>query len=105
MSRLACAMRLDNGIGEGLHDVDTLLSKMKRRIDRNCSIKEVAIKKQLYNILISKMPSGWNSLVMRLADFGAESVLIPDSFEFFKLKLEKVQPHLRMSFVKTIANR
>ena len=53
VSRLACALRLDNGIGVGLPEFATFLSKMKRRIERNCSIKEVAIQKQLYNILIT----------------------------------------------------
>ena len=74
-------------------------------IERNCSIKEVAIQKQLYNILIGKIPNGWEPLISRrLSDFGVESELIHDSLEFFKLKLKKIQPHLRMLFVKILIN-
>ena len=40
----------------------------------------------------------------RFGDYGLESGLIHDSLEFFKLKLKKIQPHLRMSFVKTLTN-
>ena len=51
------------------------------------------------------MHNGWNPLVSkRLGDYGIESALIHDSFEFFKWKLKKIQPHLRMSFVKTLTN-
>ena len=39
-----------------------------------------------------------------LGDYGIDSDLIHDSFEFFKLKLKKIQPHLRMLFVKTLTN-
>ena len=65
----------------------------------------VARQKQLFNILIGKIPNGWNPLVSkRLAAFGVDFVVIHDPLEFFKLKLKKIQPHLRMSLVKTIAN-
>ena len=68
-------------------------------------MKEIAIQTQLYNILIGKIHNGWNPLVSkRLGDYGIESALIYDSFEFFKLKLKKIQTHLRMSFVKTLTN-
>lgn len=40
----------------------------------------------------------------RLSDFGVEFELIRDLLEFFKLKLKKIQPHLRMLFVKTLTN-
>ena len=71
----------------------------------NCSSQKVAIQKQLYNILIDKIPNGWNSLISRrLSDFGVESELIHDSLEFFKLKFKKAQTHLRMLFVKCLTN-
>ena len=81
------------------------MSKIRCKIERNRSIKEIAIQKQLCSILISKIHNGWNPLVSkRLGDYGIESALIHDSLEFFKLKLKKIQPHLRMSFVKTLTN-
>ena len=60
VSRLAGAMKIDTGIGEGLPEFAASIGKMKRRIDRNSSIKEVAIQKQLYNILINNIQNGWN---------------------------------------------
>ena len=63
------------------------------------------IQKKLYNILIDKIPNGWNSLISRrLSDFGVESDLMHNSFEFFRVKLKRIQPHLRMSFIKTLTN-
>ena len=57
------------------------------------SIQEMTIQKQLYNIIIDKIPNGWNSLILkRLSDFGVEFELkllcefFHDSFEFFKSK-------------------
>ena len=109
------------------------MKKICGKIKRNCPIKEVAIQKQLYSILINNITNGWNPLVSkRLAAYALRhgssvrvvpefgpfrtdpavdtkvnhdgivffSYLIHDSFEVFKLKLKKFQPHLRMSFGK-----
>jgi len=81
------------------------MRKIRCKIERNRCIKDIAIQKQLYSILIGKIHNGWNPLVSkRLGDYGIESALINDSFEFFKLKLKRIQPHLRMTFVKTLTN-
>ena len=81
------------------------MRKVKCKIEQHGSIKEVAIQKQLYSILMGKIPNGWNPLISkRLCAFGVESDLIHNSFEFFRLKLRRIQPHLRMSFVKTLTN-
>jgi len=108
VSRLACAMRIDNSLGAALPEFANYLSSMKRRIDRNCSISEVAIQKQIYKILMNNFQNGWNSLILkRLRDFGVGPNLVHDSdnsFEFFKLKLKRIQPHLKMLFVKTLTN-
>ena len=61
VSRLARSLRHDTGIGEGLPEFVAYISKIKCKIDRNCSIKEVAIQKQLHNMLINKVVlNGWN---------------------------------------------
>ena len=124
VSRLASALRHDSDIGAGLLELDAYIEKIRCKIRRTCSIKEVAIQTQLYNILIGKIPNGWNPLVSkRLIAYGVytknsatpvyglvpwtayiESDLIYDLLEFFKLKLKKIQPRLKMSFVKTITN-
>jgi len=60
VSRLACALKYDTGIGDGLPEFVACISKIKRKINRNCSIKDVAIQKQLYNMLINKHTMGGN---------------------------------------------
>ena len=102
VSNLAAAMQHNNSIGIGLPEFAAYMEKICRRIQRNCTIQEVAIQKQLYSILINNLPNGWNPLVSkRLAVFGADTPLTHDSFELFELKLKKFQPHLRVSIVTT----
>ena len=98
-------MKIDNSIGDGLPELAAYISKIKRKLDRNSTIKEVAIQKELYNILINSIHNGWNPLVSkRLDDFGVICNLMHDSCEYFKSKLKGIQPHLRMSFIKTLTN-
>lgn len=105
VSYLTAAMQHNNRIGIGLPEFAAYMKKVCRRIERNCPIQEVAIQKQLYSMLSNSIPNGWKPLVSkRLAAFGADSPLIHDSFELFKLKPKMIQPHLRMSFVKTLTN-
>ena len=146
VSCLARALRHDSDLGEGLLELAAFMKKNRCKIERNCSKKEAAIQKQLYSILIGKIPNGWNPPVSkRLAAFGIDAVgvgqmsqsyanksvclwqtfcvgtvwhkheafaltdvsdsdLIHNSFEFFGLKLQKIQPHLGMLFGKTIVN-
>ena len=57
------------------------MRKIQCKIERNRSITEIAIQKQLYSILVGKIHNGWNPLVSkRLGDYGIESALINDSF-------------------------
>ena len=73
VSNLACALRHDNALGEGVPEFAAYIRKIRCKIDRNCSIQELAIQKQLYNILIGKIPNGWNPLISRrLSDFGVD---------------------------------
>ena len=101
VSNLAYAVRHDNDLGTDVPDFAAFIRKNQCKIERNCSIQEIAMQKQVYNILIDKIPSGWNSLILRrLSDFGVESELIHNSFEFFRVKLKRIQPHLRMFLSK-----
>ena len=105
VSNLANALRPDTGLGVGLLEFAAYMKKICGKIERNCPIKKVAIQKQHYSILINNIPNGCNTLVSkRLAAFGIDSNLSHDSLEFFKLKLKMIQPHLRMSFIKTLTN-
>ena len=63
------------------------------------------MQKEVYNILIKSIPNGWNPLVSkRLADYGISSNLVHDTFDYYNVQLKGLQPHLRMSFIKTITN-
>ena len=105
VSRLACAMKIDNSIGERLPELAAYISEIKRKLDRNSSIKEVTVQKELHNILTNSIHNGWNPLVSkRLDDFGVTFHLMHDSYECFQLQLKAIQPHLRMYFIKTLTN-
>ena len=52
------------------------MKKIRCKIERNRSIREIAIQKQLHSILIDKIHNGWNPLVSkRLGDYGIDSDL------------------------------
>lgn len=98
-------MRIDNSIGEGLPEFAAYISKINCKLDRNSNIKEVAVQKELHNILINSIHSWWNPLVSkRLDDFGVIFNFMHNSYEHLKFQLKGVQPHLRMSFTKTLTN-
>ena len=79
VSSLARALWHGSDLGEGLLEFAAYIRKIRCKIERNCSIKEVAIQKQLYSILIGKIPNGWNPRVSsRLAAYGVDSLLIHD---------------------------
>ena len=53
------------------------MTKIRRMIKQNRSIKEIAIQKKVYSVLIAKIPNGWNPLVSkRLRAYGVDSDLI-----------------------------
>ena len=67
-------MRHDSDLGADVPELAAFIRKIQCKIERNCSIQEIAIQKQLYNILIDQIQNGWNPLILRrLSDFGVES--------------------------------
>ena len=79
-SLLANAVKIDNPVGDGLPEFAAYISKLKCKLDRNLSIQDIAVQKEVYNILIKSIPNGWNPLVSkRLVDFGINSELVHDS--------------------------
>ena len=153
VSLLANAVKIDNPVGDGLPEFAAYISKLKCKLDRNLSIQDIAVQKEVYNILIKSIPNGWNPLVSkRLVDFGinselmhdfgvdlacfgpagvwlgprreaffvpqvkrasglgrrhshfGQSELIHDSYSYYSVQLKGLQPHLRMSFIKTVTN-
>ena len=54
VSNLACVLRHDSDIGAGLPEFTAHIRNKLGKIERNCSIKEVASKKQLYSNVIGK---------------------------------------------------
>ena len=105
VSLLANAVKIDNPVGDGLPEFAAYISKLKCKLDRNRSIQEIAVQKEVYNILIKSIPNGWNPLVSkRLVDFGVNSELMHDSYSYYCMQLRGLQPHLRMTFIKTVTN-
>ena len=77
VSNLATAMRQDcqpDTHRDHGADFAEYMRRIRCTIERNGSIKELAIQKQLYSILIGKIHNGWNPLVSkRLGDYGIDS--------------------------------